>query len=222
MNRQYRKRFEEMLEVIKNALFTKGGTKKYDKVCERVGRAKGKYPSIQRFYDINYVLDEKKQKVIDMSWTIKTPEKMDANVGIYFLRTDKPDMDEKTTWDYYNIIREIECTFRQLKTDLRLRPIYHQKDSASDAHLYLGLLSYWIVNTIRYQLKEKGERSYWTEIVRIMSTQKLVRSKATNILGEIVEMDICTRPTQAATAIYDKLGFKPYPFRKMKICSAQT
>ena len=222
MNRQYRQRFEDMLEAVRKGLSTKGGTKKYEKVCERVGRARGKYPSVQRFYDISYVLDDKKEKVTDMTWTIKTPEKMDANVGIYFLRTDKPEMDEKTTWSYYNIIREIESTNRQLKTDLSLRPIYHQNDDTSDAHLYLGLLSYWIVNSIRYQLKEKGEKSYWTEIVRIMSTQKLVRSKAANALGEIVEMDICTQPTQAATAIYDKLGFRHYPFRKMKICSAQT
>ena len=71
-------------------------------------------------------------------------------------------------------------------------------------------------------IKEKGGKSYRTEIVRTMSTQKLVRSNATNALGETVEMDICTQPTQAAAAIYDKLGFRHYPFRKMKICSAQT
>lgn len=57
-------------------------------------------------------------------------------------------------------------------------------------------------------------RVYWTEIVRIMSTQKLVRSKAANALGEIVEMDICTQPTQAAAAIYDKIGFRHYPIPK--------
>ena len=54
------------------------------------------------------------------------------------------------------------------------RPIYHQKDSASDVHLFLGLLSYWVVNAIRYRLKTKGETCFWTEIVRRMSTQKAV------------------------------------------------
>ena len=39
-------------------------------------------------------------------------------------------------------------TNRQLKTDLNLRPVHHKKDDRSDAHLFLGLLSYWIVNTI--------------------------------------------------------------------------
>ena len=63
-----------------------------------------------------------------------------------------------TAWDYYNLIREIECSNRQLKTDLNLRPIYHQKDKRSDAHLFLGLLAYWIVNIIRHQLKKENEK----------------------------------------------------------------
>ena len=78
----------------------------------------------------------------------------------------------------YNLIREIECTNRQLKTDLNLRPIYHQKDERSDAHLFFGLLSYWIVNSIRLELKQSGENCYWTEIVRRMSTQKLVTTES--------------------------------------------
>ena len=52
----------------------------------------------------------------------------------------------------YNIIREIEYSIRTLKTDLDLRPIYPKKDDATMAHLHLGLLAYWVVNTIRYQL----------------------------------------------------------------------
>lgn len=46
------------------------------------------------------------------------------------------------------LFRKIECTNRQLKNDLNLRPIYYQKDESSDAHLLFGLLAYWVVNTI--------------------------------------------------------------------------
>ena len=53
--------------------------------------------------------------------------------------------------------REIENTNYQLKADLNLRPIPHKKDDQSDAHLFLGLLSYRMVNTIRYRLKQTGE-----------------------------------------------------------------
>jgi transposase len=80
--------------------------------------------------------------------------------------------EEKTLWAIYNIIREIEYTFRVLKTDLDLRPIYHKTDSAAMAHLHLGMLAYWLVATIRYQLKQQGINSDWREIVQTMNTQK--------------------------------------------------
>jgi RNA polymerase sigma-70 factor (ECF subfamily) len=64
-------------------------------------------------------------------------------------------MSEELLWTVYNIIREIEYSFRTLKTDLNLRPIYHKRDDATMAHLHPGLLAYRVVNTVRYQLKRK-------------------------------------------------------------------
>ena len=62
---------------------------------------------------------------------------------------------------------------------------------------------------------------YWTEIVRIMSTQKAVTSEAVNALGEKVEMRICSTPTEQAAGIYSMLNYKKTPFRKIKICRTQ-
>lgn len=219
MNRKFKQRFEEELEKIKDSLTKKNGTKSYVKVIERVGRARQKYPSISKYYVIDYIPDhtETPKNMVDIQWRIAVPENVDWDSGIYFLRTNVADFDERTTWDYYNLTREIECTNRQLKTDLNLRPIYHQKDDHSDAHLFLGLLAYWVVNTIRYRLKQTGMTHYWTEIVRIMSTQKAVTTEATNALGEKVHMRICSEPTLAVKDIYERLKYKKMPFRKIKI-----
>ena len=232
MNRSFRRRFEEGLGTIAASLTKKGGTKKYEVVIKRIGKLEGRYPSIARYYDICVEKDDK-DKVTSVNWTLEVPEKQ--AFGTYFLRTNVKKLDEKSTWDYYNLIREIECSNRQLKTDLNLRPIYHQKDDRSDAHLFLGLLSYWIVNVIRHQMKKVNEARktadpdpgaeyptpYWTEIVRIMSTQKAVTSEAINVLGEKVEMRICSKPTEQAAEIYSMLNYKPMPFRKIKICRTQ-
>ena len=232
MNRSFRRRFEEGLGTIAASLTKKGGTKKYEAVIKRIGKLEGRYPSIARYYDICVEKDDK-DKVTSVNWTLEIPEKQ--AFGTYFLRTNVKKLDEKSTWDYYNLIREIECSNRQLKTDLNLRPIYHQKDDRSDAHLFLGLLSYWIVNVIRHQMKKVNEARktadpdpgaeyptpYWTEIVRIMSTQKAVTSEAINVLGEKVEMRICSKPTEQAAEIYSMLNYKPMPFRKIKICRTQ-
>ena len=222
MNRKFKERFELELAKARESLGKPRGKKNYEKVIERVGRAIGKYPSIAKYYVIEYERDEaNKENMKDISWRIAQPESVDKDNGMYFLRTNVDKIDEKTTWNYYNLIREIECTNRQLKTDLNLRPIYHQKDKASDAHLFLGLLAYWIVNTIRHKLKGHGETCYWTEIVRRMSTQKAVTTEATNALGEKVLMRLCSEPTKVAEDIYDKLKYKKMPFWKIRLCSTQ-
>lgn len=222
MNRKFKERFELELAKTRESLGKPRGKKNYEKVIERVGRAIGKYPSIAKYYVIEYERDEtNKENMKDIKWRIALPKSVDKDNGVYFLRTNVDKIDEETTWNYYNLIREIECTNRQLKTDLNLRPIYHQKDGASDAHLFLGLLAYWIVNTIRHKLKGHGETCYWTEIVRRMSTQKVVTTEAINALGEKVLMRLCSEPTKAAEDIYDKLKFKKMPFRKIRLCSTQ-
>ena len=222
MKRQFRERFEGELQKAKDALTKKGGTKAYDKVVERIGRAMGRYPSIAKFYEVTYTRSTKNtSQMSDLAWHIRVPEDVDRDNGVYFLRTNVATLDEKATWDYYNLIREIECTNRQLKTDLNLRPIFHQKDERSDAHLFFGLLAYWIVNTIRLQLKQSGINHYWTELTRIMSTQKAVTTEAVNALGEKVQTRICSEPTKDAALIYKALRYKDRPFRKIKICSTQ-
>ena len=219
MNRKFKERFEEELQKAKDSLTKKNGTKNYERVIERVGRARQKYPSISKYYVIDYIADNPKnpKNMADIQWRIAVPENVDKQSGIYFLRTNVSAFDEKTTWDYYNLTREIECTNRQLKTDLNLRPIHHKKDDRSDAHLFLGLLSYWIVNTIRYKLKQTGETCFWTEIVRRLSTQKAVTTEATNALGEKVHMRLCSEPNKSADDIYQRLKYKKMPFRKIKI-----
>ena len=174
MNGQLAQRFEEGIQNINTGVNTKGGTKKLDKVHERIGRLKQKYPSVHKYYDIT-VTDNNHGTVTGVSCAHKKGDDPGKKAGIYFLRTSLNENDEKTLWLIYNAIREIESTFRVLKTDLDLRPIYHKTDDATMAHLYLGLLAYWLVSTIRHQLKQKGFHSDWREITRIMSKGLLWR-----------------------------------------------
>ena len=219
MNRQWRERFENELQKARNALSTKGGTKSYDKVVERVGRACGRYPSVSKYYRIEYVRSKQDPRhMADIRWQIAvSDEEAEQRFGTYFLRTNVPTIDERTTWDYYNLIREIETSNRQLKLDLELRPIYHHKDDNSDAHLFFGMLSYCIVNTVRHKLKQHGINHYWTELKRILHTQKAITTEADNALGEPVQLRLCSDPTDSAAEIYRALGYNPVPFKQYTI-----
>ena len=215
MNGLLSQRFEQGIQSIREGISKKGGTKKLNKVYERVGRLKQKYPSVHTWYDIT-VCDDGNGTAIAISCSHKTGEYDNSQSGIYFLRTSIMELDEHTFWSIYNIIREIEYTFRVLKTDLDLRPIYHKTDEASMAHLNLGMLAYWLVATIRYQLKQKGINSDWREIVRRMSTQKCVTTSMVNIKQETISIRQCTEPTIEVKAIYDILKYKYAPFTRKK------
>ncbi len=211
MNGLLSQRFEEGMLQINKGIASKSGVKKLDRVHERIGRLKQKYPSVHKYYDI-FVSDNGKGIATEVRCEHKKGADTDKKAGIYFLRTSLDEKDEKTLWTIYNVIREIEYTFRVLKTDLDLRPIYHKTDDASMAHLHLGILAYWLVSTIRYQLKQKGCNADWREIVRVMNTQKCVTTSVENIKEEVVSVHQCTELTQPVKNIYDLLLYKYVPF----------
>ena len=75
--------------------------------------------------------------MLQVVWKIKDRSSLEAGYDVHFLRTNVESLDKKTTWDYYNLIREIECTNKQLMNDFNLRPIYHQTNARCDAHFGL-------------------------------------------------------------------------------------
>ena len=84
------------------------------------------------------------------------------------------------------------------------------------AHLHLGLLAYWVVNTIRHQLKQKGINNEWRDIVRIMNTQKLVTTTMTNNRYQQIVIRQCSEPTEKVSQIYKALNYKQVPFTRTK------
>lgn len=221
MENRFTQAFECGLEQISGSLTKKGGTKKLEKVWERIGRLKEKYSSVNRFYHIEVEADERGINATSLSWTRIDTGSVERH-GEYFLRTSLPDHQEETTWQIYNTIREVEATFRCLKGDLNLRPVFHKTDDATMAHLHLGLLAYQLVSTIRFQLKQKGITHEWKEIVRIMNTQKMVTTHLVNTDNEKISIRKCSTPEPKVQTIYMALGYEQKPFIRKKSVVPQS
>lgn len=237
MKTLFEQRFEDGLECIKASLTKKSGVKTYEKVVERIGRLKQKYPSAYKRYKIE--IEKQTVKVNSKSKSNKTPitatgktkeictalkwekiAKADAKkqeeCDVYFLRTSIKSNEENLVWTIYNCVRNIESSFRTLKTDLDLRPIFHQSDEATQAHLHLGLLAYWVVNTVRFKLKRTEIKSQWREIVRTMNTQKCVTTLVQNTREQWISIRQCSEPNDKVKRIYDALKYKYVPFIRKK------
>ena len=217
MKNQFEQRFEQGLELLKSRLTKKHSIKKTEKINQSIGRLLQKYPSVSKYYKIEVKSDEK-DLVTDIHYCRTTQaEEVESNLGVYYLRTNMEVEKEEIVWEIYNTIREIESTFRCLKTDLELRPVYHKNDDSTMAHLNLGLLAYTVVNTIRQRLKLKQINHSWTELKRISNTQKLVSTRGQNIADEIIEVRKSSIPTQEFQKILSTLNYKKYPFTKKSV-----
>jgi hypothetical protein len=206
-------RYEAELKNLSQSIHKKGGIKNYGKVLERIGRIKERYPAANKHYQIDVI--EKEGIAVELSWR-RIESKNRSQEGVYFIRTNIENPQEAKIWDIYNTIREIEASFRILKSDLHLRPVFHKKDEFTEAHLYLSILAYTIVNTIRYRLKKHGIKHNWKNIVRIMNTQKAATIFMKGKDNQRISYRVCSKPILDALEIYRALGYKAMPFYRQK------
>lgn len=216
MSEKMTKRLEEQLQEIKDKLPKKRTMKKISKIHEKVGAIKSKLSRVGYLYKITYTEDQEKGIVTDLHWErIKEKEKPK---GEYFLRYTQKASNNNETWDLYNLTRDVESVFRCLKTDLDIRPIYHQKDKYIEPHIWLGILSYQVVNYVKQKLRKSKMNHSWTMIVNKMSSMQSSTVIMKNDKGEMIYVRLCTRPNTEQTAIFDALNYKHRPFiRKTKV-----
>lgn len=203
-------RLEADLNAVKAAIEGKG-TKKRDALNRRLGRLSEKYGAVFGCYDIDVTYDEM-DKATGITWKRNAKFMCREKVhGKYLLQTSLPENDPNIIWTTYNIVRTVEETFKLLKSDLDVRPIYHKTDEAAKAHLNLAVLAYWIVSVTKYKLKMKDINVRWSEILRMMSTQvwASVSMKACRKVEVTTRKD--SDPEEKLMEIYNALDTTPNP-----------
>lgn len=214
---RFHQRFETELEKLHTGLSKKGTTKRYEKILERIGRLKQKNTRVAQEYDINVVADDEKKNALKINWKkLDKANEKDSLSGVYCLRSNVMQWSEETLWNTYVMLTDLEATFRSMKTELGLRPVYHQKEERVTAHLLITLLAYHLVHTLRYQLKQQGIHLSWESIRQIMSRQqRLTISMSTQEQTQIFVRTTTQAETQQKK-IYEALNINPDPIGKQK------
>ena len=210
-------RLGEELQKLSAGLSKKGCLKKYDKVVEKTGRLKQKYSKASKNYQIIITKDEKTDNASHVTWELKTPsDSPDSYPGVYCLRTSRDDLDESTLWRTYTMLTDLEAVFRSLKSELGLRPVFHQKTKRVSGHLFITLLAYHLVHTIRIQLKEKEIHTSWSDLRKQLQGQNrtTVTMKCEN--GNTLHIRKSTRPEPRQQKIYDAMNLSWTPGRTIK------
>jgi len=217
-----RKRFEEQMEVDLEKLrktIASGRLKQLDKIHERIGRLKERYPRVARYYDIQVVVEQETPR---LEWNQKEEQWKQAEEldGTYLLQTNRLDWSTEDVWKTYIMLTHVESAFRHLKSTLNLRPICHHREDRGEAHIFVILLAYHHLHLIEMTLRQNGEYRSWQTI------RKELRSHQVNTVvlpASNGDMYMIRKPTVAEKHqrdIYEKLGMDPevnrYPRSKRK------
>jgi transposase len=212
MKSRFQQCFEEGLEAIQASVHKKRGQRSYGKILERIGRLRERHPRIARFYQIE--VSQEKGKVSGIQWAIERKDELEMRFdGSYYIRSDRIDLNEQELWELYMTLTNVEDAFRSLKSELGLRPTYHQKDIRLEGHLFISVLAYHLLASIQRELSQKGINHRWETIRNQMSNHMLATTIATNSKGERVYQRRVGYPEAIHLKVYHALGVSPSPLR---------
>jgi transposase len=207
---RFAQRLEAALQALAEGLHKPRTVKRYEIVLQRIGRLKQKYPRAAQYYDITVERDAAGGNATAIRWQRITP--VDETLpGVYCLRTNQTAWNEQTLWHTYVTLTDLEAVFRSLKSELGLRPVYHHKTERVSAHLFISVLAYHLVHTIRLQLKACGIHLSWDGIRRELDGQDRITVELKRDDGRTIHVRKATRPEPRQQLIYDALGVSDRP-----------
>jgi hypothetical protein len=109
------------------------------------------------------------------------------------------------------MLTDLEAVFRSLKSELGLRPVYHHKTKRVDGHLFISVLAYHLVQSVRLPLKAHGIHLSWERLRAQLDGQERVTVVLHRDDGQIYHIRKATRPEPHQAAIYNALGLPHLP-----------
>lgn len=205
-------KLENILQKLSDGLSKKGYTKSYDKILDKIGQIKQEH-KIAKNYNIKIIKDKNSKNAAKIEWELKENTQ---NHGMYCIRSSSNKLDEKTLWHTYMMITDIEATFRSMKSELGLRPIYHQKTDRVDGHIFISLLAYHVIHSIRYRLKKHNINLSWKSIREHLRAQIRLTSIFNSKDNRIIHIRKSSAPNIQSQEIYKALSLNYYPGKIVK------
>jgi transposase len=228
-------RMEEALKRLA-ASIEKGRLKDRHKMERRLGRIQASHPQVSDLYDV--ALRDQPEGV-RLHWSIKEHRTVWRSLreGAYMLRTNLQAGTAEELWSRYMQLTEAEASFRALKSELSVRPLFHQLESRVKAHVLVAFLGYALWVTLKHLLKRRAAIAPPPPASGVNNAQPLSAMKALALLSTLQSADIVlpttdgreirlrriTEPTAEQKALLQQLGLTlPDRFEINRQCSADS
>ena len=141
--------------------------------------------------------------------------------GVSLLRTTVADLTPGDLWTRYMLRTRVEAAFRNLKTDLSIRPIYHHKENRGDAHVLFAVLAYALAITLQLRDRQHGGDLTTPALLETLQGVQLAELSYQTSDGSRLCFERASVPSAAQQAILAALGW-PIPARYLQIGRAHV
>lgn len=204
------RRFEQKIEDRLRAMSARCQKQRRDvqKVEREVGRMLGQNTRAARLFDVK--VEQREDGGAQLKWT-KIEDVRDwaaLSAGCYLLRTNVLEWTDEDLWKTYMQLIEAEAAFRIHKTDLSLRPIWHQKEDRVLAHILVCFLAYVLWKTLGQFCRQAGlgdePRRVLDELAEIRIVDVVLPTRA----GIEIRQRCVSHPTDHQQILLDQLQLK--------------
>lgn len=129
---------------------------KRDELLMKLGAAHQQWPAAWRLVAIRVPRKDEAINEQTFTWRLRKEKlrQVRRREGRYLLRTNLTEADPVKLWEYYIQLTQVEEAFKNLKGDLSLRPVYHQREDRIEAHIFVSFLAYCLHVTLRRWLHD--------------------------------------------------------------------
>lgn len=203
-------RFERRIEQKLHAMAEACGQRKQNplRVARHVGRLLGHNSRAAALFQVDVEADA--QGFAHLRWT-KREERRDwttLSEGCYLLRSNVTDWSGEELWRAYIQLTEAEEAFRLHKSDLVMRPIWHQKEQRVQAHILVCFLAFVLWKTLGMWCHRAGlggePRKVFAELEQISLVDVVLPTRA----GISIRKRCVSRPTDHQAILLQRLGLE--------------
>ena len=176
---------------------------KPDKINQAIGRLKERYPRVARYYNLAH-----DPQTASLSATLDPDKHAKAQRldGCYLLKTNRKDLSGDELWRIYVLLTRAETAFRDMKSPLAERPIFHHLEQRVDAHIFVCVLAYHLLIAIEKTLLDQGIHTSWPTVRDTLKTHQVCTIVLPTSDGSILRIRKAGAPDTDVLDLYRHLA----------------
>jgi transposase len=180
---------------------------KRDELLMKLGAARQQWPTAWRLVAIRVPKKEEAINEQTFTWRLRKAKlrQVRRREGRYLLRTNLTQEDPVKLWEYYTQLTQVEEAFKNLKGDLALRPVYHQREDRIEAHIFVAFLAYCLHVTLRRWLRDMAPGLTPRSVLEKFAAVQMIDVHLPTTDGRHVILSRYTQPEKELQVLLDQM-----------------